>query len=145
MESDDKQEGVGYVSLVRNRQPEFQIFELLRMTLVNVDATGEAHLCQLLLREIVQFLLVQYKVLLPQLSKEHVKLASNEPLRHDLDEAGVYRNLHLEETQDVVEGVQTCDGLNTHKVGHMHERLGTEHAEVAVSGEKLAILEQVCR
>ena len=72
VQSDHKQEGVRNVPLVRDGQPQFQIFQLVGMALVDVDAAGKTYFSQLLLRVIVQVFHVQHQVLLPQLTEEHV-------------------------------------------------------------------------
>ena len=56
VKSDDEQQNVWHVSLVRDGQPQLEVAQLLIPTLVDVDAALEAHLGQLVLRVVVDVL-----------------------------------------------------------------------------------------
>ena len=114
-------------------------------TLVNIDATLEAHLCQLLIRIGVKVLKVKLHVLASQPPKVHVELTRNERLRHQANDWRIYRNLLLEKSEYIVYRVETSDGLNAHKVGHMNQRLGLKLIELAKLRKQLSVLEQVSR
>ena len=129
-----------HVPLVRNLQPQFQVSELLCAALGDVYAALEADFGELRLREAVDVLHVEPRVLLPQLAVVHVELASDEGLGHDVDQGSIDWDLLLEEPKYIVNRVQTRDRRDAHEVCHVHESLGSEHAELAIPGEQATVL-----
>ena len=105
---------------------------MLIPTLINVDTTLEANLSELLLGVIVDVLHVEQQILLPQSSEVHVKLTGDKHLRHVADHWGVNRDLDPDETQYVIDCVESCDRGDRHEVCHVHQRPGLEQSKLAV-------------
>lgn len=107
--------------------------------LIDVDTTVEANFNKLIFFVVVDVFEVELHVFVSQLSEVHVEFSRHEHFGQVLDNWGVDGNLHLEESQDVVDRVESCDGRDTHKVRHVHERLGSEHAELPITRKQSSI------
>ena len=106
----------------------------------NVDASLETDLGKLRVSEVIDILQVKHQVLLTEPPEVHVELSGDDRPRHDVDDGRIDWNLLLEQAQDVVDGVQSRDWLDAHKVGHVHQRPRLKHAELAILCEKPSIL-----
>ena len=140
-QSDNQKKTVGNVALVRDWEPQLQVFQLLRTGWVDVDTASEADFSQLVVGVAVDVFCVEKQVLLAQSPEVHVEFSSDELLGHELDESRVNRDFDLEETQDVVDGIEAGNRLDTHEIGHVHKWLGLKHSELSIFREQLSVFE----
>lgn len=113
---------------------------MLVTALSDVDTAFEANFCELLLREIIDVLHVEKKVFISELAEKHVELPSDKYLGHFVDDRGVNRDLHLKQSQNIIERVKTSHRRDTHKVSHVDQTLRLEHVELPVLCKQVSVL-----
>ena len=76
-------------------------------------------------------------------AEEHVHLPGEDMLCEVADYWCVKRDLHFEQSQDVVYRVEAGDWCDRHEISHMYECLGVEHLVLGILVEQVTVLDQI--
>lgn len=109
----EDEQGMWHISLVRDGQPQFDVvLALLQVLVVDVDASSEAYLVDLLFSIRIQGLKAQYRVLLPETIDVHVQFSGEYCPSYEFNTRSRERYFQAKDAEEVVDCVETGDGLD---------------------------------